>query len=276
MVLTDDLGRKITLSRPARRIVSLSPATTENLFAIGAGAFVVGRSSADDFPPQAKRLPVAGDFGKPDYERIRVLRPDLIVVEIDKADVATVDNAQRRLNAPVLVQSSHRYADVPRHLLQLGEITGKTKQAKAQADVMAQVQRRALHGGDRKARPRPTVFVEVSASPLYAAGPGSFVDDLITLAGGTNVVKGTSAFPIYSKESLLVANPQIYIVAVGGQMNPSTNGSPVLTGPLSRIAAVKTGNVHQIPADFLFRPTPRLALGLQSLYNVIHPNERPR
>ena len=77
MTLKDDLGRTVTLpGGPARRIVSLSPAATENLFAIGAGSLIVGVSAADDYPPDVRRLPRVGDYGKPAYERILALRPD--------------------------------------------------------------------------------------------------------------------------------------------------------------------------------------------------------
>lgn len=267
MILTDDLGRTVTLSGPVRRLVSLSPAVSENVFAIGAGALLVGVTTADDYPPQVKSLPRVGDFGRPAIERILSLRPDLAIVEIDKADKATVDNASRRMRVPILVQSSHRYADVPRHLRQLGTLTGQTTKAEAAArqmeSTLAQVQKQKRNG------PPPTVFVEVSPSPLYGAGPGSFVDDLLKIVGAVNVLKGTTAYPVVSKEALLVANPAHYIVAVGGDMNARGNDT-ALPPPLDKIAAARTGNIHRIPADLLFRPTPRLASGLMALASALY------
>jgi ABC-type Fe3+-hydroxamate transport system substrate-binding protein len=262
--LRDDLGRVITLPAPAKRIISLSPAIGENLFAIGAGGLLVGVTTADDYPPPVSRVTRIGDFGKPAYERIRALKPDLAIVEIASVDRATVENASARLKVPIFVQMSRRYADVPRHLEQLGKLTGHDAAAgKASRSMTA----RATQVQKRVAGQKPvTVFVEVSADPLYAAGPGSFVDDLIRRAGGVNIVKGTNPFPIFSKESLLVADPAHYIVAtVGGQSGAST-----FKPPLDRLSAVKNGRIHHIPADYLFRPTPRLAQGLELLANALH------
>ena len=184
--------------------MTLAPSCTENLFAIGAGKSVVGATTADDYPPAAvARLPRVGDFYQPVAERIRALRPDLVLVESETLHRADMDALQTRLAAPVYALSAHRYADVPRHLLRLGEITGHTREAQAQAksvtDRAAQIARRAA--GPK----RTSVFVQIDAAALYAAGPGSLIDDLIHLAGGVNIVRGTNPYPLVSKETLLLA-----------------------------------------------------------------------
>ncbi|GAB4459398.1 MAG: cobalamin-binding protein [Armatimonadaceae bacterium] len=266
MRLSDDLGRVHSFPAPARRIISLSPAIAENLFAIGAGSRVVGVTSVDDYPAPVQKLPRIGDFGAPLYERIRALRPDLAVVEIAKIDRATIENAEKRMQVPIFVQMSRRYDDVPRHLTQLGEITGTGKTAQAAGAKMRQTAtqvNRQVQG-----KPKTTVFIEVSSSPLYAVGPGSFLDDLIRLSGGINVVEGDNPFPQFSRERLLTANPAHYVIAVGGDMKSSPK--PTLPAPLDRIQAAKTGNIHRIPADHLFRPTPRLARGLVELARALH------
>lgn len=259
LVVRDDLGRTITLRGPARRILSLSPAIAENVFAVGAGARLVGRTSVDNYPAAVTKLPVAGDFGQPSYERIVALKPDLAIVEIAKVDRRTVENAERRMGIPILVQTSVRYADVPRHLRQIGQITGQGPTAETVARKMEATAKQI--GGQLVGRERVKVFVEISDTPLYAAGPGNFIDDLIRLAGGVNIVRGTNPFPLYGKESLLVGNPDVYIVAGGGTVGGRS--SRTLTPPLGRIRAAQTGSIYQIPADFLFRPTPRLAEGLR-------------
>ncbi|MBC8101930.1 MAG: ABC transporter substrate-binding protein, partial [Cytophagales bacterium] len=206
LTLQDDLGRVITLSGPARRIVSLAPEVTENLFAIGAGALVVGVTTADTYPAAAMRLPKVGNFGQPSYERIRALRPDVVIAASATIPRSEADQLQKRLgDIPVFAQKASRLADVPRHLLQYGALTGRMADARRLAATMEaktrQVQRRVA------GKPRVSVFVEVSPSPLYAAGPGSFVDDLIRQAGGVNIVRGVNPFPVYSKEALLAADP---------------------------------------------------------------------
>jgi len=269
ITVRDDLGRAVTLAAPARRIVSLSPAATENLFAIGAGSAVIAVTTADGYPPAVTRLPRVGDFGTPAYERILSLRPDLIVVESATVRPSDVDNLARRLRgAPVFSQKSSRWEDVLRHLEQFGKLTGH---ASGTARQVAGMQTKAAQTAKQVAgKPPVTVFVEVSPSPLYAAGPGSFVDDLIRRAGGINVVKGTNPFPIFSKETLLAADPHVYIIASGSDMGRGAGGKPTLPAPLNRLTAAKTGRVYQLPADLLFRPTPRLADGLVLLARALH------
>jgi iron complex transport system substrate-binding protein len=257
--LRDDLGRTVSLRLPVRRVVSLAPSASENLVAIGAGSRIVGVISADD-TPAVQKLPRVGDFYAPSVERVRVLRPDVVLVDSVTADRATMDRLQARLQTPVFVQRSRRFDDVPRHLLQLGRITGAnaSRAAAAMRAKAAQAARRVAGKG------RPTVFVQIGASPLYAAGPGSFVDDLIRRAGGTNVVRGTTSFPQYSKETLLAADPAHYVIA-------GSPGNTTLPPPLDRLSAARRGNVHRIPADLLLRPTPRLADGLALLARALHP-----
>ena len=241
---TDDLGRALTLTQPARRILSLSPATTENLFALGAGSVVVGATSACDFPAEAQKLPRVGDFTRPSYEKILALKPDLIVFDSATVGKPEVESFAARVRVPVFVQCSRAVADVPRHLEALGQLTGKSATALA-----AQV-RRAL-ASRPPSKPVP-VLVEISASPLYAVGPGSFVDDLIRVAGGQNVVKGGGPFPQLTKEKLLTLKPQLYVIAT----NPGQPETP---------PALRNIPVARIPADLLFRPTPRLREGLRLL-----------
>lgn len=266
MRITDDLGRSLEINVPVRRIVSLAPAITENLFAIGAGDRLVGVTTVCNYPAEVTKLPRIGDFGSPAYERIRALKPDIAIVDIAKVDMSTIDNATRRMGITIFVQSSRRYADVPRHLEQLGVLTGHqtaaASQAKALRTTEAEVTRKVAGA------PRASVFVEVGTSPLYGAGPGSFVDDLLRIAGGVNVLKGPNPYPQVNKETLLATNPEHYVIASGGDMS-GTPGS--LPAPLNRIAAAKKGNIHRIPSDFLFRPTPRLAKGLLALLHALHP-----
>ncbi|MFN3422701.1 MAG: ABC transporter substrate-binding protein, partial [Armatimonadota bacterium] len=99
--LKDDLGRFVKLPQQVRRIVSLAPSATENLFAIGAGNLVVGVTSACDYPPQARKLPQVGDFMKPSLERIAALKPDLIVIVSSTIPKAIADDLQAKTKVPV-------------------------------------------------------------------------------------------------------------------------------------------------------------------------------
>lgn len=273
LTLKDDLGRVVALpGGPARRIVTLAPDVTENLFAIGAGALVVGVTTADTYPPQVKNITRVGGFGQPDYERIRALHPDVVIAASATIPSGEPEMLQKRFGGiPVFAQKASRYADVPRHLLQLGQITGHSVGAKRRSAAMEAM---AADVARRTAGKRPvSVFVEVNASPLYAAGPGSFIDDLIRRAGGVNVVRGSNPFPMYSKEALLAADPEHYVIAAGGDMSSAASALPASLPPAlaQGLRAVRTGNVHRIAADLLERATPRLAEGLVALAKALHP-----
>jgi iron complex transport system substrate-binding protein len=239
MTLPDDLGRRVTLPAPARRIASLTPATTENLFAIDVGALVVGVTAADDFPEAVKKLPKVGDFGRPSYERLLTLKPDLLVLDSATIPLSEARALERKVRCPVFVQKSVRVRDVPRHLRQLGALTGNIKNADT---VARRFESRLKRVEDAPPPRRWKVFVEVSEVPLYGAGPGSFVDDAIRVAGGINALTRGGPFPQVSREALLSARPDLYVVA--GKARAGTIG---------------------IPPDHLFRPTPRLLLGLEAL-----------
>ncbi|MBC8141190.1 MAG: ABC transporter substrate-binding protein [Armatimonadetes bacterium] len=265
--LRDDLGRVLTLAAPARRIVSLSPAATENLFAIGAGRFVVGVTAADTYPPEATKLPRVGDFGAPRYETLRALKPDLIIAESGTLRADALVGIAERAKTPVFAQVSARYADVEKHLRQLATLTGLGRGA----DKPIAALRAAEASAKRAAKGKPPVsaFLEVSRSPLYAAASGSFMDDCLRIAGGVNVVKGLDPYPMVSRESLLLSDPQVYVTTFAGATETIRRGEP-LPAPLSRIRAAKTGRVVALPVDLLFRPTPRLARGLLLLSRVLH------
>ena len=265
--LRDDLNRVVTLPAPARRIVSLSPAATENLFAVGAGRFVVGVTAADDYPLEVKKLPKAGDFGSPRYEVLVSLKPDLVVAESGTLSADTVRRIAERAGIPVFAQVSARYVDVEKHLRQLETLTNLPRGADKSVAALraAETKVRKLAAG----RKPVSVFFEVSRSPLYAAGDTSFIGDLIRIAGGTNAVRaGNTPYPMVSRESLVVADPDVYITAFGGAA-PEIRAAPPLPAPLNILRASRTGHVFTLPVDLLFRPTPRLAVGLALLAQAL-------
>lgn len=267
IVLRDDLNRVLTLAGPARRIVSLSPAATENLFAIGAGRFVVGVTSADTYPTAVSKITSVGDFGTPRYETIRVLKPDLIIAESGTLRADALQGIAERAKVPVFAQVSARYADVEKHLRQLAAITGLPDGAKKSIAALrtGEASARRLAQGKKPV----SAFLEVSRSPLYAAGPGSFLDDLLRIAGGVNVVRTREPYPMVSRESLLVSNPDVYIVTISGATE-RVQIADALPSPLNTLRAAKQNRVYALPIDLLFRPTPRLAKGLYLLAKALH------
>lgn len=239
-----------------RRIVSLSPSVTENLFAIGAGDRVVGITTACDFPDAARNLPRVGDFRRPSWERIVSLRPDAVIVESATIAAADIARVRERAGCRVEVLRPRTVSDVLANLGRLGTWCDRPREA---SDLVRRLRGRIDTVRRRVARlPRRRVFVEVSETPLYAAGPGSFVDDLIRLAGGVNAVGGREPFPMVSKEMLISAKVDVYVVA-------AKMGSEPLSRPL-----VRDARVVRVDPDRLFRPTARLVDGLEVLADAVH------
>ena len=266
-VLTDGRGARVEIRRRPERIISLSPSATELLFSVGLGPRVVGVTANCDYPPAARTRAQVGDMII-NLEQVVALRPDLIVCEGSLNPSA----AQRvaSLQFPVLSLFSPDIAHLERSVELLGRATGNQAQAGAalgvfQARVGAIDRKVAALGKDR-----PLVFVEISSSPLMTAGRGTFMDELVERSGGQNLggELGQGYFPV-SLETILERNPDIILLTVG-------TAREVLSRPLWRhVKAVVARRVCQVDPNILVRPSLRLADGLETLYNLFHPNPAP-
>lgn len=263
LILTDDLGRRVTLPAPPTRIVSLAPSVTELLFALGLGERVVGVTRWCDYPAAAKALPKVGDLTLSE-ELIAALRPDLIVgdVSLERPFLERLD----RLGWPVLAVGPRRVADVASVLELLGRAAGEPEAgAREAARYRARLETLAREGEANARRPggRVRVFLLLDPDQLYTAGPGTFLDELVRLAGGRNVAEqAKSPWPLFSEEALLLADPQVVVAT-----SPSAGftGRPRWQG----ISAVRAGKVYQVDPDLLSRPGPRLLDGLAFLITAV-------
>jgi iron complex transport system substrate-binding protein len=265
LTATDDSGHQVTLSRPAARVVSLAPANTEIAFAIGAGDKLVAGTSYDDYPAAAKALPKIGDFASPSVEKIVSFQPDLVLATggIQAGLRAKLES----LGIKVFVVNPSTLDGVYSDLTALGRLLGVS--GKATSVVAAMKQRAAAVEQKVAGLPKPTVFVEIYSKPLMTAGTGTFIDNLISLAGGTNVGDTAgSGYPSFSEEVLLKDNPDVYIATTGSMASP---GQIAKRSGYSALKAVKDGRVYVIDDDLLVRPGPRLIDGLEQLAQMIHP-----
>lgn len=246
---------------PPKRIVSLSPGTTEMLFALGLGKSVVGDTIYCDYPAAAKIIAKIGDVNT-SYEKVLALRPDLIV-----ADGTANARAVARLMAlhlPVLTVSPTSFAAVETSLRQIGARTGTSAQA---STVVGQMEHKArwaakLTAADK--RPPPRVLVVIQVSPLWTAGRGSFMDDLVTRAGGINIGRAVPGYGPFSKEQVLASAPTVIL-------GDSTISAAFRADPLlRRLPAITQGRIYSLSADLTSRPGPRLADGLVLVAQALH------
>ena len=197
----DDTGRKLTIPKPPHRILSLAPSVTEMLFAIGAGGQVAGVTQFCDFPPEALRKPKVG-YANPNVESLVALQPDLILAprEFLKPDlIASLDN----LKIPIFIFSDQTVEDIFSHMQTIGRIV--ERQAEAAALVMELRQQLAAIKQRVQGQPPVRVLYVLNSQPLITPGPGSFIDQLIALAGGINVAaKSAVPYPRLSMETVLL------------------------------------------------------------------------
>ena len=263
----DDTGRKLSLAKVPTRIVSLAPSITEMLFAIGAGGQVAGVTQFCDFPPDAAQKPKVG-YANPNVESLVALQPDLILApkEFLKPDMlASLDS----LRIPLFVLSGESVDDIFSHIQTLGRMTDH--QAEAAALVM-DVRREIATVKQRvQGQPPVRVLYVLNSQPLITVGPGSFIDQLIGLAGGLNVAaKSGMPYPRLSMETVLVEDPEVLVFPVG-----PAEGIPESEQQAWRrwsgMSAIKHARTHQISADLLNRPGPRIGQALERLAALLHP-----
>jgi len=251
VAVIDDEGRTVELVQPARRIVSLAPHLTEQLFAIGAGDLIVGTTDFADFPEAAKGLPRVARAHSVDLERVSAARPDLVLVWGSGFPPATVD-AVRRLGVPTFVSEPRRLADIATSLERLGALTGRSPESAAGAFNAKLAALRDRYRGRREVR----VFYQVWNDPLMTLGGRHVVSEGIALCGGRNVFAELAPIaPRISTEAVLAADPEVIITAEPGA-RPS--GSLATWQRFGRITAVRRNLLVTLDADRINRHGPRI------------------
>lgn len=264
--VVDDAGQTLAFSRPPQRIVSLTPHLTELLYAVGAGAQLVGADSASDYPEAARALPRIGNYSRIRFERILALKPDLIVAWVGGNRAADLHGIAQ-LGVPVLRTEATRLGDVARQLRLLGAATGHARQGETAARDYEQ-QLAALK--QRYARHDPVpVFYQVWDRPLMTVGGVHWIDEALGVCGARNIFHDLKAVaPTVSREAVLRRQPA---VIVGGSDAPALRR---IWQPFARLPATRNGAFIRVDADRLHRATPRLVEGVASLCAGLAPYER--
>jgi len=244
-----------------QRIVSVTPSVTENLFALGVGDRVVGVTSWCTYPPEAAERAVIGDAFNLNLEVLLSLNPDLVIG--DGTMVAAHIQQLEALGITVATINPTTLNEVIESMATLGELVGEPEAGRALAAQMRnrlrELTARVPVGSSKR------VFVELWYEPLMTAGPGSFLHELITLAGGENIAADTGQpWPQFSEELVLARDPEIVILT-------NYNREEALQRPAWQgLSAYKAGAVFEVNPDLYVRGTPRLLDGLAELISLIH------
>ncbi|MBU4376310.1 MAG: cobalamin-binding protein [Candidatus Omnitrophica bacterium] len=244
------------------RIISLAPATTEILFALGLDDEIVGVSSFCDYPEEAKGKEKVGTFSYLNAEKILSLKPDIIFgTGLEQASAVTM---LRGLGLRLYVSDPVTIEELLFSIKEIGKLTGRSREAekltKKMRDEMIRLSRRAGTGEDR-----PKVFIEIWDDPLLTAGGKSFINELITLAGGVNIAGDMKkAYGYFSAEQVIKRDPDYIILTYMSEERPLDVVKKRLGW--SDISAVRMSRVYNdIDSDILLRPGPRLIEGLKAL-----------
>jgi len=250
------------------RVVSISPSTTEAAFAIGAGEVVVGRSKYCDYPPEAARLPIVGGFADPNLEAILGLAPTLVIGARGPAGPA-IEQALNAHGIATLFPETESLAQIEDLLTELGKRLHYEAGAAAAVGAIEADRKRVTAAVAGRAKVRAVFLFDIS--PIYAAGPGGFPDELLREAGAINLVDKGGAYPTLDLERLLALDPEVILDgAADGTEGPSRIAALRGAPGWRDLRAVREGRVRQVNAATVLRPGPRIGQGLIALARALH------
>jgi iron complex transport system substrate-binding protein len=273
--MVDALGDTLPAGPYPRRIISLSPSVTEILFALGVdSARVVGVTRFCDVPELAKTRPSVGGIVDPSLEEIVARRPDLVLAV--RGNPVEILHRIRSLGIPVFAFEDRTGLDgVQKILDRTAELVGPDDVVMSDSLRGRFREEMRLYKSWSDSIPddrKPVVYYADPEFPAWTAGPGSHVDDLISLAGGRNLVKEPSGWPQFSAEALLVRQPQVLLLAQPAGADREALRARLLALPgWSGLTALKEGRICWIDSGTLLRPGPRLLRALEELAACLHP-----
>ena len=268
LTLTDDEGTAVTLAKAPTKIVSLTPGTTETLFAIGAGPNVVGVTDFDDYPASVKSLPHVASYTAVDIEKIVGLGADLVLAGGNGFNPPDQVAKLRSLGVPVLVVYAKDVPGVLKDIEFVGRAAGHAAEAK---DLTASMQA----GFDQvqaamASLSKPRTFYEIDTTgAIYGPAKDSFVAGMVDLAGGTPITTGDPNKYDIPLEKLVTADPEV--IVLGDAAYGATAAAVKARSGWGTMTTVKTGAIRPANDTLITRPGPRLGEGLRDLAVAIHP-----
>ena len=274
ITVTDGFGYTITISARPERIVSLAPANTEILFAVGAGDRVVAVTEYCTFPEEAATLPVIGGYSTINIERIVAANPDLIFAYHGNGEENI--NYLKHLGYNVITLNADSIAGTLHDIRLVGEAVGCTETAeKLVSDMEVRLSAVSEKLAGVPESEKPTMVHSMWTDPLWVSGNHTFQNEVIQYAGGINAVVTTEGWGIVTLEKFLLIDPDIIFVDTGMGMGEGAQDvlkNYFLTEPrLSTLTAVQNGHVYAVNADIIDRGGPRLVDGVEAIASIAHP-----
>jgi iron complex transport system substrate-binding protein len=241
--------------KPGFKIVSISPAMTEILFAVGAGNDIVGVTTFCNYPEAAKKIYKIGDFSNPSIERIVGLKPDIVIVNLPEQ--MRIKKQLEKLGVTIFVSSPKSLNDIYKEIADIGKIVKKERVADSLIHYMK------MNIGPSEHKRKKGVYIELSPRPLVTIGAHSFLNEMLEMAGGKNIFSDLNKdYPVISQEEVIKRNPEIIILLHPGNITDRL--------AWKKIAAIKKDKVYtNLNQDHILRPGPRLVEGFKELQRII-------
>lgn len=269
LTVTDDLGREVTILKQPERIISMAPANTEILFALGLGEKVVGITNVCNYPSQTSEKEEIGDYDNPSLEKIIELEPDLILAS--HGNPTELIDQLEELNYTVVGLKPQNIDDIISSISMVGKITGKVKEsAKLTEEMEERIEAVLSKTSNLVENNRPKVLYVVWYKPLWTAGSGTFIDELIQKAGGINIAGDIAGWPQMNLEIVIEKNPQLIIIGYS-EDQPELIQAVRNESTLDQTDAFKNNQIHTIDTDIVSRTGPRIVDALEEMAKIIHP-----
>jgi iron complex transport system substrate-binding protein len=266
--VTDLLGRKLEVPQNPRRVVALAPSITEIVYTLGQQRRLKGVTRFSDYPEAATQLPRVGSYVHLDVERIAALKPDLCI-GVKEGNPLTVVKRLQAMGIPFYAVHPVDLETVMQSIETIGDLL---RAPRAAAQTTAAMRKRIDHVKTivAAAESKPRVFVQIGVSPIVSVGIRTFIHELVTLAGGTNIAAGSTPYPRFSREQVISLAPDVMVIT---SMARATVFERVKAEWMqwSSIPAVRNQAVFIAPTNIFDRPTPRLVEGLEQMARYIHP-----
>ena len=266
---TDDAGRPVNITAAPARIVSHVPSITETLFALGLGDKVVGRSDYDDYPPEAAEKTSVGNYFNPSIETIASLNPDIVLTDGHSDNIKQLDT----LHINYMVIDPKNLDDVYKDIDLIGRVAGVEEKASALIQSMKDTVTGVQNKVKGAAKVRAIYLIDATdLNNPWTAGAGSFVDAMISMAGGENIAASVpSSYAQLSVEQIIALDPEVIIL-------PGQHGT-AFTAPQAlkdhpgwqKTTAVKNNRMVIVNSDLIDRSGPRIVQGLEEIAQTIHP-----
>ena len=260
---SDDFGDPVVVKSTPRRVVSLNPATTDLIFALGAGDRLVGRTHWDVYPAAAIAVPDLGSGIRPNVEAVLGARPDLVILYASRDNRAAASEL-RAAGVNTLSLKIDHIADFTRASKTIARLLGDSVRGIIVADSVERTLKR-VRAATKRLR-KPTVFWHIWDAPLITIGSGSYMNELIEIAGGKNVYGDMAeTSPAVSIEDVLKRDPRFIITG------PEGSKKIVRDPRWSQAPAVKQNRILVVDTAIVGRPSVRLGEAAESLARLLHP-----